>query len=239
MCPVALVAAVPRVSAVMSPPALPSRRSAVVSSPLLILEKHASVPFSESVVEAPGESPTAFVRRAADDDRDETSSCTGLSTSSLPEASSLMEHSVCMLMKRLGVELPDCAADGGDVAHQKATSVAYKTAIAACLGILDSMLDAVGIIDLQTGLIIYCNTPMQSIFGHLRKELMFRFIFDFLDLKEEQRVPFLEGIRTILHHGQSQQAATGARGIFRHSSNVTGLLCLNQIVWNIRFQCLN
>ncbi len=241
--PTALVAAVPRVSTVVPPPALPSRRSAVVSSLPLLPEKHAPVPFSEPVSEAPEESLTASVRRTADDGRDEASSCTGFSTSSLSGAGSLMERSVGVLMKKLGVELLDPPVDGGDVAHQRATSVAYKAAIAACLGALDSMIDAVGIIDLQTELLIYCNTPMQSIFGHLRKDLMFRLICDFLDLKEEQKGPFLEGIRTVLHHGQSQQAGTGARGIFRHTSNVTGLLydglASHQIVWNIRFQCLN
>ena len=144
----------------MPPPALPSRRSAVVSSLPLLPEKHAPVPFSEPVSEAPEESLTASVRRTADDGRDEASSCTGFSTSSLSGAGSLMERSVGVLMKKLGVELLDPPVDGGDVAHQRATSVAYKAAIAACLGALDSMIDAVGIIDLQTGLLIYCNTPM-------------------------------------------------------------------------------
>ncbi|MEI6628330.1 MAG: PAS domain-containing protein, partial [Alphaproteobacteria bacterium] len=193
------------------------RRSAIVSPPLPLLEK--PVP-----PEALGELSGVVVGSAdVNCDRDETSSCAGLSTSSLPEGISLMERSVDLLIKKLGISLPEIPLEEHEVAQQKAICSTYKTAIAACLGILDSASDAVGIIDLQTGLLIYCNAPMQSIFGRLRKDLMFRLIFDFLNFKEEQRATFLEGIRTILHHGQSQQRAIGARGIFKHSSNVMGL----------------
>ncbi len=132
------------------------RRSAIVSPPLPLLEK--PVP----PVEVLGESSAVVARSAnVDCDRDETSSCAGLSTSSLPEGISLMERSVDLLIKKLGISLPEIPLEEHEVAQQKAICSTYKTAIAACLGILDSASDAVGIIDLQTGLLIYCNAPMQ------------------------------------------------------------------------------
>lgn len=61
------------------------RRSAIVSPPLPLLEKPVP-PF-----EVLGESSAVVARSAnVDCDRDETSSCAGLSTSSLPEGISLM-----------------------------------------------------------------------------------------------------------------------------------------------------
>jgi class 3 adenylate cyclase/PAS domain-containing protein len=142
------------------------------------------------------------------------------SSHSLLGCGSLIERSTEMLMQKLGVVLPE---EFGDVEEcQRRIRSAYKTVIAAYLGTFDILTDAVGIVDLQTGLLLYCNNQMQSVFGFLKRELMFRLITDFLHLPESEKISFLEGLKEILHHGQSQQFVRH-RGTFRHTSNVTGV----------------
>ena len=148
-------------------------------------------------------------------DKDEVSSS---SHSTGVGSKGLMERAVEILMRQLGLKLPEVAPE--HEVERQSIDVTYHTVIGACLGTLNDFRDAAGIVDLQSGLLIYCNTAMQSIFGLLQKELMFRLLTDFFVLEEEEKAPFLEGIRTILKHGQ----VTSGKKNFRYSGNITGWL---------------